>query len=116
MNENDIIKELKQLDNNVNDVIVPLLKDTIEKKKKIVFKLIFVVILLIFAITGISVYAQITISKQIDKFNKSYESMLNKYNEFLSQFEFEDSTIYQNATSNEGDTVINDGIKYNEQQ
>ena len=111
MEEKDIIKEIKQIDNNVTDVIIPLLKDTIEDYRKVVFRLILVVILLIASVTGIAVYSQITISQQQDKFNTFSKDMLNKYNDFLSQFEFENEEyIYQDTDDS---SVINSGINFN---
>lgn len=97
-NVEDIIKEIKGIDNNVTNVIVPMLKDTIEDYRKIVFKLIFVIVFLIIGIVGMGVTSQIIISKQIDK-----------YNDFLSQFEYEAETteVYQ-STNDYSD--INSGI------
>lgn len=110
MEEKDIIKEIKQIDNNVTDVIIPLLKDTIEDYRKVVFRLILVIIVLIISVTGIAVYSQITISQQQDKFNTFSKEMLNKYNDFLSQFDFESETVYQ-ETDDYSD--INSGININ---
>ena len=87
-----IIKDIKTLDNNVTNIIVPMLKDTIEDYRKIVFKLIAVIILLIIGIIAISGYS------------------IYKYNDFLSQFECESETIYQ-QTDDYSD--INSGININ---
>lgn len=112
-NVEDIIKEIKQVDNNVGGILVPMLKDTITDYRKIVFKLIAVIIILIISITGITVYSHIVISKQQDKFNTFSKEMLNKYNDFLSQFKFESEEITQSSTATDGDSVVNDGIKIN---
>lgn len=96
---NEIVKEIKQIDNNVTNIIVPMLKDTIEDYRKIVFRLIFVIVLLIIGIVGLGVASQIIISNQIDK-----------YNDFLSQSEYE-GEIYQDLDTGEGgDAIINSGI------
>lgn len=99
-NVDDIIKEIKGIDNNVTNVIVPMLKDTIEDYRKIVLKLIFVIVFLIIGIVGMGITSQIIISKQIDK-----------YNDFLSQFEYEGYT--QEVTTSNGDSTVNDGININ---
>jgi hypothetical protein len=99
-NVEDIIKEIKGIDNNVTGIIVPMLKDTIEDYRKIVFNLIFVIVFLIVGIVGMGISSQIIISQQIDK-----------YNDFLSQFEYEGDEYTQqtNDTSdiNSGINVIN---------
>ena len=111
-NAEEIVNEIKQLDNNLNGVVVPMLKDTIADYRKIVFKLIIIIMLLIFGIIGVSVYSQTIISKQIEKFNSFSNEMIKKYNDFLSQFEYEtEEHVYQET---DGNSVINSGINYNE--
>lgn len=98
----EIISEIKSMDNNVSNVIVPLLKDSITDYRKIIYKLIAVIIILIFGIIGTAIAAQIIISEQS-----------NKYNDFLSQFEFEstsDEFIQDVDTGDNGTATINDGI------
>ena len=104
-NIENIVNEIKQIDNNVTTILVPILQDTIKDYKKINSRLIAVIILLILAISAISIYSQITISKQTDK-----------YNEFLSQFEFESDeyTYTQEQNTLDGDSVINGGININQ--
>ena len=88
-----IIDEVKNIDNNVTSIIVPLLKDTIEDYRKIVFKLVIVIILMIFGIIGISVYG------------------IYQYNDFLSQFEYEsDETYTQNLDTGDGGDIVNSTI------
>lgn len=101
-NVENIINEIKGIDNNVTNIIVPMLKDTVQDYRKIVFKLIFVIVFLIIGIVGMGVTSQIIISKQIDK-----------YNDFLSQFEYESDEYYQEVTTSDGDSVVNDGINVN---
>ena len=93
----DVLKEIKTVDDNVQAIIEPLLKDTISDYKKVYNKLIFVIVLLILGLMGTILYYTHELSKQTDK-----------YNEFLSQFEFEsDEYIYQETDDY---SVINSGI------
>ena len=93
-NVTDIVKEIKQIDNNVSNVIVPILKDTIEDYRKVVFRLIGIICLLIVGLCGISGYA------------------IYKYNSFLSRFEFS-SEVYQDLNTTDNSTLnVNSGIDY----
>ena len=87
MDEINILKEIKQIDNNVTDVIVPLLKDTIEDYRKIVFKLIGIVTILIICLLLISGYS------------------IYKYNDFLKQFEFNTEYTQDFDTAENGDII-----------
>ena len=89
-----IIKDIKMLDNNVMNIIVPMLKDTIEDYRKIVFRLIAIIILLIFGLLIIAGYS------------------IYKYNDFLSQFEY-NSEVYQDLQTTDNSTLnVNSGIDY----
>lgn len=89
-----IIKDIKMLDNNVMNIIVPMLKDTIEDYRKIVFRLIAIIILLIFGLLIIAGYS------------------IYKYNDFLSQFEYS-SEVYQDLQTTDNSTLnVNSGIDY----
>lgn len=83
----DIVQEIKNIDNNVTSIIVPMLKDTIEDYRKIVMKLIVVIVILIIALFGISWYA------------------IYKYNDFLSQFEFSTEYSQDFDTGENGDII-----------
>lgn len=101
MNENltDIINQIKTVENGINDMIVPMLKDTINDYKKTFNKMVAIIIVLIIGLLGVIGYTQYLLAKQNDK-----------YNEFLSQFEFE-SDVYQEITSDEdSSSTVNDGI------
>ena len=87
MDERDILKEIKQIDNNIADVIIPVFKDTIEDYRKIVFKLIAVIVILIISLAAISGYA------------------IHKYNDFLSQFEFSTEYVQDFDTGENGDII-----------
>lgn len=94
---NEIIKEIKQVDNSLMDVIVPMLKDTITDYRQMVFKLIAVIAFLIFGLILISGYS------------------IYKYNDFLSQFEYEsEDTVFQDLdTTDESNLTVNSGINFN---
>ena len=87
MDEINILKEIKQIDNNVTDVIVPLLKDSIEDYRKIVFKLTGIVTILIICLLLISAYS------------------IYKYNDFLKQFEFNTEYTQDFDTGENGDII-----------
>lgn len=83
----DIVEEIKQIDNNVTAVIVPMLKDTITDYRKIVFKLIVIIAFLISCLAIISWYS------------------IYKYNDFLSQFEFNSEYVQDFDTGENGDII-----------
>lgn len=94
---NEIVDKVKGVDDGINNLIVPLLKDTIADNNKDKKRMFIVIVLLIIAIVIISLYSQFLVMKQNEK-----------YAEFLSQFEFETSSeIYQDVDNN---SIINDGI------
>lgn len=101
---NNVIKGIKDIDNNVTGVLVPILKDTVADYRRIVFRLIIVIVLLIAGLIGTGVTAQVIISKQIEK-----------YNDFLSQFDYESDeyTYEQDTTATDGDSIVNSGINVN---
>ena len=96
----EVVEKVKQVDDGVNNIIVPLLKDTIADNNKDKKRMFIVIIFLVVAIVIISLYSQFLVMKQNEK-----------YAEFLSQFEFEaESEVYQDVDNN---SVINDGITIN---
>lgn len=100
------IQTITGVDENIQGVLVPLLRDTINDYRKVTTKLVMLLVLTIVLLGGVIVYSQFLLAEQA-----------NKYNEFFSQFEFEYSDVYQeNITGSEysGDAIINDGI-YNQQ-
>lgn len=99
-NLHNILKQLKQVDNGINSMIVPMLKDTIQDSKKTFNKMVLIIIMLILGLLIVIGYSQFLIAKQSDK-----------YNEFLSQFEFESDMVYQDVDGADGsNSTINDGI------
>lgn len=99
----DIVREIQNIDNNVNGVVTKLLKDTISDFKKILVKLVVIIILLVVSNVGIAGTGMFLIYKQIDK-----------YNEFLSQFEYESSDYIKEVSTSNGDSIVNDGININQ--
>lgn len=91
----DIAREVKNVNDGVTNMIIPILKDTISDYKTTFKKMFIIIILLILGMLGVVGYSQYLIAKQNEKFN-----------EFLNQFDFE-STIYQETTDN---SIINSGI------
>ena len=95
---NEILHQMHDVDNGINNMIVPILKDTINDYKKTFNKMVIIVILLILGLLAVISYSQYLIYKQ----NREYK-------DFLSQFDFE-SEIYQDTDNN---STINSGITVN---
>lgn len=99
--KDEIAKGIKEFDKNVSDVLVPILRDTIADYRVSSLKQNRLILALIGVVLVISLVAILTVSWQI-----------NKYNDFLSQFDYE-STIYQDTDDN---SIINSGINYNSKE
>ena len=96
------IQTITGVDENIQGVLVPLLRDTINDYRKVTTKLVMLLVLTIVLLGGVIVYSQFLLAEQADK-----------YNEFFSQFEFEYADVYQDVTTGDeysGDAIINDGI------
>lgn len=93
-----ILEKMKNVENTINQGFTPLYKDLAADYKKIINKLIAIIIIAIILLAGVFGYASFLIYKQNIK-----------YQEFLSQFEFE-SEIYQDTDDN---STINSGITVN---
>ena len=104
-NLQEIVDQMKGLENGINSMVVPMLKDTINDYKKTFNKMVVIVILLIVGLLGVIGYSQYLIYRQ----NREYK-------EFLSQFEFEgvEENYSQDLDASDGgDAVINSGINVN---
>lgn len=104
-NLGELAEQIKNVETGVNNLIVPLLKDTIADTNKHNRRLFILCIILIIVIFALGIYSQFLVAKQNEK-----------YTEFLSQFEFESETIYTqdlDATDG-GDAIINSGITIQE--
>lgn len=91
----DIVAKVQKVDDGVNSLIVPLLKDTIADSNRHNKRLFVSNMALILAMLIISISSMILVAIQ----NKQYA-------DFLSQFEFEE-TVYQETSDNSN---INSGI------
>lgn len=101
-NLNDILNQIKGVQTGINDMIVPMLKDTIDDYKKTFNKMVVIIVILIFGLLGTIGYSQYLIYKQNDK-----------YNDFLSQFEFETEYIQEIDADGNSSGTIYDGININ---
>lgn len=93
----EIVEKVQKVDDGVNSLIVPLLKDTIadsnrHNKRLFISNIILTIVILVIAVTSMILVA--------------YQN--KQYADFLSQFEFESETIYQETNDN---SDINDGIR-----
>ena len=105
-NLNELVDQIKNVEAGVNNMIVPLLKDTIADTNKHNRRLFILCIILIIVMFALGIYSQFLVAKQNEK-----------YTEFLSEFEFGmEETIYTQDldTQNGGDAIINSGITVNE--
>ena len=93
----EIVDQVRGVDEGINNLIVPLLKDTIADGNRHNKRLFILNVILVISMLIISIYSQFLVMEQ----NK-------KYADFLSQFEFESDTIYQSTNDN---SDINDGIR-----
>ena len=100
-NLNDIAKQIKDVESGVNNMIIPLLKDTISDANNHNKRMFIIVIICLIIIALLGVFAQLEIAKQ----SKDYA-------DFLSQFEFETvGDIGQTINADNGsNATINDGI------
>lgn len=92
----DILNEVKNVDTGINTMLVPILKDTIQDSNKHNKRLFIMLIISMVMVLCISIFSIYLVYKQNIK-----------YQEFLSQFDFETETIYQQTDDN---SDINSGI------
>ena len=94
-NLQDILKQVQNVDNGINSMLVPILKDTI-KDCNMHNKRMFILNIVLSFILGIVILVSLYLV---------YRQNI-KYQEFLNQFEFE-TEIYQDTDDN---SIINSGI------
>jgi hypothetical protein len=92
---NEVVEKVKDVEDGVTNLIVPILKDTIADSNRHNKRLFISNIILTLAMLFISISALIL---------TVYQN--NKYADFLSQFEFEE-TVYQETADS---SSINSGI------
>lgn len=95
----DILNEVKNVDTGINNMLIPILKDSIQDSNKHNKRLFIIIIVLTVIILAMSLFFGFLIYKQNIK-----------YQEFLSQFDFETTeTVYQDTDDNSN---INSGINF----
>lgn len=82
----EVVEKVKGVENGVANLIVPILKDTIQDSNQHNKRLFIMNIVLAIALLIVSIGAMVIVAWQNQK-----------YADFLSQFEFESDTIYQDA-------------------
>ena len=93
----NIIDEVKNVENGVNNLIIPILKDTIQDYKKTFVKMFIIIIALIVSMLAIVIYGAYLLN-----------NANQKYIDFLSQYDFNtEQTIFQDTDDN---SIINSGI------
>ena len=102
-NMTKVLKEVDEVNKGIHNMLIPILKDTIKDGNKTNKRLFIFAMCELFVILTISITSGILIYKQNIK-----------YQEFLSQFEFGEETVYQDVDAGDGsDSIINDGINVN---
>lgn len=91
----EVVEKVKGVEDSVANLIVPILKDTIKDTNQHNKRLFIMNIVLAIALLLVSIGAMILVAIQNQK-----------YADFLSQFEFEE-TVYQETSDNSN---INSGI------
>lgn len=95
----EVVDKVKSVEDGVTTIIVPLLKHSIEDGNHHNKRLFVINMMLVLALLVISVASMVIISLQNQK-----------YIEFISQFDFESDTIYQQTDDYSN---INSGININ---
>lgn len=91
----EVVQKVQQVDDGVNNLIVPLLKDTIADSNRHNKRLFILNIILSISILAIAIFSQFLVAYQN-----------TKYAEFLGQFEFE-SSVYQDFETTDNSQIIN---------
>ena len=99
-NLNEVVNQIKGVENGIEGIIIPLLKDTISDYKKTANKLFIVIIMILVILSGTIIYS----------LNLIYRQNV-KYQEFLSQFEFGEDTVYQDLDTTDGGDITNTSIE-----
>jgi len=92
---NEVVQKVQQVDDGVNNLIIPLLKDTIADSNRHNKRLFILNIVLCISMLAAVIFSQILVAYQN-----------SKYAEFLSQFEFETS-VYQEFDTTDNSQIIN---------
>ena len=96
---NEVVDKVKGVEDGVNNLIIPILKDSIRDGNHHNKRLFVINMMLVLALLIVSIVSMLIITNQN-----------NRYTEFLSQYDFEtQTTISQETTDN---SSINDGIRF----
>lgn len=100
-NENldNVLKEVKDVDNGINGILIPILKDTITDCNDHNTRLFILNMIELIIIVAITISSGILFYKQN-----------LRYNEFLSQFDFETEYIQDVNATNNHNTSINPNL------
>jgi sulfate adenylyltransferase subunit 1 (EFTu-like GTPase family) len=85
---NEVVEKVKNVENGVTNLIVPLLKDTIEDSNRHNRRLFIANLVLIITLLIVSISSMVLVTYQT-----------NKYQDFLEQFDTTE-TIYQETSDN----------------
>lgn len=98
-NLNQVVDKIKGVENGIGEILVPLLKDTIQDYKKTSNKMFIIIVLLLTILAGTIGYSLHLVYKQNIK-----------YQEFLGQFDFGEETTYQDLDTTDGGDIVNSTI------
>lgn len=82
----EVVEKVKGVEDGVANLIIPILKDSVKDGNQHNKRLFVIIMMLVLALVIVSVTSMLIIYNQNQK-----------YADFLSQFEFESDTIYQDA-------------------
>ena len=95
----EVVDQVRNVENGVNDLIIPILKDSIKDGNHHNKRLFVINMMLVLALMVISVVSMVIITRQE-----------GRYEEFVKQFDFQNqTTITQETTDN---STINDGLRF----
>ena len=92
---NEVVEKVKNVEDGVTNLIVPLLKDTIADSNRHNKRLFILNVILCISILIIAIFSQVLVMKQNEK-----------YADFLSQFEFE-TEITQDIDASDNSNIYN---------
>lgn len=98
-NLTEVLNQVNNVNDGINNMIIPILKDTIKDGNKhntklFIFAMCELVVILITVIISIFIV-----------YNQN-----QKYQEFLSQFDFGEETVYQDLDTHQGGDISNSSI------
>ena len=101
-NMNNVLDGVKNVDSTINQMLHPILQDTISDGNKHNKRLFILIMIELFIILAISITSLFLVYRQNIK-----------YQEFLEQFEFGEETVYQDFDTNDGGDISHSYISNN---